>query len=140
MEEKTADIDILSIDNLDDLKITSIKNVIHFKYNNEFYFIHENNDYTRTTAIYKGRTKYKNECLKSKYGLIINLIKYKNNKRVLSAIDKENFVAKLYSAGLINTTIKEIKDKVEYKNNQLKELNEIIRKAQEEIRKINWED
>ena len=130
---------MLTIDNLDDLKITSIKKVIHFKYNNEFYFIHENNNDTRTTAIYKGRTKYKNECLKSKYGLIINLVKYKNNKRVLSAIDKENFVAKLYSAGLIDTNNKKIKEKVEYKNKRLNELNKIIEKAQEEIRKINWE-
>ena len=130
---------MLSIDNLEDLKITSLKNVIHFKYKDEFYFIHENSDETRTISIYRGRTKYKNECLKSKYGWIINLIKYKNNKQVLSAIDKENFVAKLYSAGLIDTNIQKIKDKVKQKNNRLKELNEIIENAQEEMRKINWE-
>lgn len=130
---------MLSIDNLEDLKITSLRNVIHFRYKDEFYYIQENDDETRTIAIYKGRTKYKNECLKSKYGWIINLIKYKNNKQVLSAIDKENFVAKLYSAGLIDTNIQEIKDKVKQKNDRLKELDEIIRNAQYEISKINWE-
>lgn len=129
---------MLKINDLSKLKITSIKNVIHFKYDNEFYFIHENSDYTRTIAIYKGRTKYKTECIKSKYGSIINLIKYKNNKKVLSAIDKVNFVEKLYSAGLIDTDNTEIKTSVENKTKRLNELNEIIENAYEEIRKINW--
>lgn len=130
--------ELLKINDLDKLKITSIKNVIHFKYDNEFYFIHENSDYTDYTAIYKGRTKYKNECIKSKYGTIINLIKYKNNKRVLSAIDKVNFVEKLYSFGLIDTDNIEIKTSVEEKTKRLEELNDIIKNAYEEIRKINW--
>lgn len=130
--------ELLKINDLDKLKITSITNVIHFKYDNEFYFIHENHDYTNTTAIYKGRTKYKNECIKSIYGSIINLIKYKNNKKVLSAIDKVNFVEKLYGAGLIDTNNVEIKTSVENKTKRLNELNEIIKNAYEEIRKINW--
>ena len=79
---------MLKIKDIDKLKITSITRVIHFKYDNEHYFIHENQDYTTTTALYKGRSKFKNECIKSKYGFINNLIKYKNNKKVLSAIDK----------------------------------------------------
>ena len=140
--------ELLKINDLDKLKITSITNVIHFKYDNEFYFIHENRnefyfihenrDYTNTTAIYKGRTKYKNEYIKSMYGSIINLIKYKNNKKVLSAIDKVNFVEKLYGAGLIDTNNVEIKTSVENKTKRLNELNEIIKNAYEEIRKINW--
>lgn len=130
--------ELLKINDLDKLKITSIKNVIHFKYDNEYYFIHENRDYTNTTAIYKGRTKYKNEYIKSMYGSIINLIKYKNNKKILSAIDKVNFVEKLYGAGLIDTNNVEIKTSVENKTKRLNELNEIIKNAYEEIRKINW--
>lgn len=130
---------MLSIDDLSKLKITSIKNVIHFKYKDEFYFIHENSTNTTTTTLYKGRTKYKNEPVKFIYGFINNLIKYKNNKKVLSAIDKENFVEKLYSAKLINTNIKEIKEKVKYKQQRLKELNKIIEQAENEIMKINWD-
>lgn len=125
--------ELLKINDLDKLKITSIKNVIHFKYDNEYYFIHENFTDTTTTAIYKGRTKYKNECLKSKYGYISNLIVYKNNKKVLSAIDKENFVKKLYEAGLIDTDIYLIKAIVKYKTERLKELEEIIENAKKEI-------
>jgi len=131
--------ELLKIDDLDKLKFTSIKNVIHFKYDGQDYFIHENNEFTRTTALYKGRTKYKNECIKSSYGVAINLIRYKNNKKVLSAIDKENFVRKLYAQGLIDTN-EDIKQQVKEREERLKELNKIIRDAQEEIRKINWEE
>lgn len=130
---------LLKIDDLDKLKFTSIKNVIHFKYDGQDYFIHENRDYTSTIALYKGRSKFKNECIKSEYGFCINLIRYKNNKKVLSAIDKENFVRKLYAKGLIDTNDK-IKAEVKEKQEKLEELNQIIRKAQEEIRKINWEE
>jgi hypothetical protein len=129
---------MLEISDLDKLKFTSITNVIHFKYDDEFYFIHEGGDYTKTTQLYKGRSKYKNEFIKATYGFIPNLIKYKNNKKVLSAIDKENFIEKLYRADLIDTTIEEIKSKSEYKNQRCKELKEIIQKANEELRNLNW--
>ena len=129
---------MLKIKDIDKLKITSITRVIHFKYDNEHYFIHENQDYTTTTALYKGRSKFKNECIKSKYGFINNLIKYKNNKKVLSAIDKRNFVKKLYRAELIDTDIEEIKEEVEKENQECIELNKTIQKCYERLREINW--
>lgn len=129
---------MLKINDLNDLKITNIKKVIHFRYNNKYYFIHQNWKETCTTAIYEGRTKYKNECLKSIYGYINGLIKYKNNKKVLSAIDKQNFVEKLYRARLIETDIKEIVEKTEWKNKRCEELRKIIKQAQDELIEINW--
>lgn len=115
--------DVLKINDLDKLKFTSITNVIHFKYDEEHYYIHEDTSGTSITALYKGRCKYKNKCLKSKYGWIPNLIKYKFNKRTLNAIDKLNFVKKLYKAGLIDT------------NNEIKIMAETELEEQERIRK-----
>lgn len=133
---------MIVINDLDKLKITSVhpeKGTIHFNYAGEFYFIHENRDETTNTSLYKGRCRGQNECIKSVWGFINNPIKYKNNKRVLSAIDKQFFIEKIYSANLINTDIKEIKEKVEYKNKRKQQLNEIIQDAYEELRKLNWE-
>ena len=92
---------MLKIKDLDKLKFTSITAVIHFKYDKENYYIHTDFESTVVTRLYKGRTKYKNECIKGIWGYIPDLIKYKNNKKVLSAIDKENFVNKLDQAGLV---------------------------------------
>ena len=128
---------MLKINDLDKLKITSITRVIHFKYDNENYFIHENRDDTITTALYKGRTKFKNECLKSRYGFINNLIKYKNNKKVLSAIDKRNFVKKLYKTELIDTDIEDIKIEVEKEKQEYKEIQDKIRQLQNRLYELN---
>lgn len=121
---------MLKIKDLEKLKITSIKNVIHFKYENEHYFIHTNYESTTNTSLYKGRSKYKNECIKSTWGFIKDLIKYEHNKKVLSAIDKRNFVKKLYKAKLIELEIEDIKTEVE------NEREEYI-KIQNEIAKLN---
>lgn len=118
--------DMFKINDLDKLKITSITAVIHFKYDGEDYFIHINTGYTTTTALYKGRTKYKNECLKSQYGFSRNLIKYKNNKKVLSAIDKRNFVKQLYKMELIDTDIEEIKAEVKAEKEEYEEIKKKI--------------
>lgn len=101
----------LIIENLNDLKFTKISNVIHFKYKNENYFIYNSDDRCK---LYKGRKKGKdNECISSQYGEIDNLIRYNYNRNTLSSIDKENFVAKLYNNKLIDTTIVEIKNRVD---------------------------
>lgn len=114
----------MNIDDLDKLKFTSIKRyIIHFKYDNEFYFIHINDDGTISTSLYKGRHKSsKNERITGTFGYIDGLIKYKNNKKVLSAIDKRNFVKKLYKAKFIETNIMEIKEEVEKEKIQCREL------------------
>lgn len=87
------------------IKITSIKykgEVIHFKYEDEHYFINNGGmEMTSVVSLYKGRTKYKCECLKSNFGFISFLIEYKNNKRVLKHIDKYNFAKRLKEADLI---------------------------------------
>lgn len=124
---------MLKINDLNKLKITSLRNVIHFKYDNEFYFIHENNESTYVTSIYKGRNKDNVEHIKSIYGFINNLIIYKHNKKVLSAIDKENFVEKLYASGLIETDIEDIIEKVNYKKKRVEEINEKIYKLNREL-------
>lgn len=129
---------MLVIEDLNKLKFTSIKNVIHFKYDNEDYFIHENTSETTTTTIYKGRSKYKNECLKSRYGFIPRLIQYKNNKNTLSSIDKEIFVKKLYKAELINTTIEHIKDQVNSEIEEEKTLRKQIYQANQRLQELNW--
>lgn len=131
--------DLLKIDDLNKLKFTYITNVIHFKYDDEYYYIHERCDYIHTTALYKGRSIIESECINATYGMCINLIKHKNNENTLSSIDKENFVKKLYAMGIIDTN-NELKKEVENKQKRLKELNDVIRKAQEEIRKIDWEE
>ena len=127
--------EILNIDDLDKLKFTSITHAIHFKYDNVDYFYHECDEGgDRTVAIYKGRMKGKSECLKSEYGRVDNLIKYKNNRKVLSSIDKVNFVEKLFRKGLIDTKIDDIKQNCYAKKERIKEIEEEIRRLQQEKR------
>lgn len=96
---------MLKIENHEKIKITSIRykgGVIHFKYEDEHYFINNGGtEMTSVVSLYKGRTKYKCECIKSNFGYIRFLIEYKNNKRVLKHIDKYNFAKRLKEAGLI---------------------------------------
>lgn len=98
----------MKIENYDDLKFTSLKygiDIIHFKYKGEHYTLENGGtDYTQVTHLYKGRTKYNLEHIKGCYGADFNLIKYKNNKKVLSAIDKENFVIRLVKLGILDGT------------------------------------
>lgn len=96
------------IDNLDKLKITSVKKdgcIVHFCYDGEHYTLANGGmDYTLVTALYKGRCKGHLECISSSYGMIRDLIEYKSNKRVLSNIDKEHFVVELIDAELLKPT------------------------------------
>lgn len=79
---------MLKIYDLNKLKITSITAVIHFKYDDKNYFIHTDNESTTSTTLYEGRTKFKNESLKSYWGYIPNLIKYKNYISIQKIKDK----------------------------------------------------
>lgn len=102
---------MLWINDLNKLKFTSIRpHAIHFKYNNEDYFIHSWwEDGESGTKVYKGRCKSnKNTVVGSCWGLPRDLIKYDYNKNTLSSINKMNFVCKLYDAELIKTKIPEI--------------------------------
>lgn len=96
------------IDNLDKLKITSVKKdgcIVHFCYDGEHYtLVTGRMDYTLVTALYKGRCKGHLERISSSYGMIRDLIEYKSNKRVLSNIDKEHFVVELIDAELLKPT------------------------------------
>lgn len=123
---------MLKIEDLSKLKITSLTAVIHFKYDDKNYFIHTNNESTTSTTLYEGRTKFKNEPLKSCWGYIPNLIKYKNNKMVLSSIDKRNFVKKLYKANLIDV-YDEIKEEVENEKIEYQNLVEQINKLNQRL-------
>lgn len=117
---------MLKIENLDALKITSITAVVHFRYDNKDYFIHTNSESTTSTTLYRGRDKFKNEPIKSCWGYIPNLIKYKYNKKTLKAIDKRNFVKQLYKAGLIDT-YNEIKEEVELEKKEYEKITEEIK-------------
>lgn len=128
---------MLKINDLDKLKFTSITSVIHFKYDNEDYYIHENQDFTEITALYKGATIFNNEYIKGQYGLIKNLIKYKNNKKVLSAIDKRNFVKKLYKAEIIDIDIEDIKIEVKKEKKEYKEIQDKIRELQNRLNELD---
>lgn len=124
---------MLKIDNLDKLKITSIKPfIIHFKYEDEFYFIHISDEDSVVTSLYKGRTKFKTEHLKSEYGFVSNLIKHKYNKNTLSSIDKRNFVKKLYKAGLIEA-FDEIKIEVEKEKSEIEQIEKQISHLKERL-------
>ena len=112
---------MLKIDDLNKLKITSITAVIHFNYEDKSYFIHTNNESTINTTLYEGRTKFKNEPLKSCWGYIPNLIKYKYNQKTLNSIDKRNFVKQLYKAELIDT-YDEIKIEVKRERKEYKQI------------------
>ena len=129
--------DMFKINDLDKLKITSITAVIHFKYDGEDYFIHTNWESTTSTSLYKGRTKYKNDCLNNVWGYSNNLIKYKKNKKVLSAIDKRNFVKQLYKIGLIDTDIEEIKAEVKAEKEEYKEIKNKIYELNKRLEFLN---
>ena len=126
---------MLKIDNLNKLKITSIKAVIHFKYEDNFYFIHTSTEDGVVTSLYRGRTKFKTEHLKSEYGYINNLIKHNYNKNTLSSIDKRNFVKKLCKAGLIEAS-DEIEIEVEKEKAEAKQIKEQIFLLKQRLREL----
>lgn len=127
---------MLKIDNLNKLKITSIKAVIHFKYEDNFYFIHTSTEDGVVTSLYRGRTKFKTEHLKSEYGYINNLIKHNYNKNTLSSIDKRNFVKKLCKAGLIEAS-DEIEREVEKEKAEAKQIKEQIFLLKQRLRELD---
>lgn len=130
----------MKIENYDELKFTSIKygvGVIHFKYKGIDYTLQNGGtEMTLATYLYKGRMKCHLEYIKSCYGADFQIIKYKNNKRVLNSIDKEHFVLSLVRHGILEGTKEQlIKIKEIEKNNLEKELNSI----KQRINKINME-
>lgn len=129
---------MLKIDNLNKLKITSIKAVIHFKYEDNFYFIHTSTEDGVVTSLYRGRTKFKTEHLKSEYGYINNLIKHNYNKNTLSSIDKRNFVKKLCKAGLIEAS-DEIEREVEKEKAEAKQIKEQIFLLKQRLRELEYD-
>ena len=129
---------MLKIDNLNKLKITSIKAVIHFKYEDNFYFIHTSTEDGVVTSLYRGRTKFKTEHLKSEYGYINNLIKHNYNKNTLSSIDKRNFVKKLCKAGLIEAS-DEIEREVEKEKAEAKQIKEQIFLLKKRLRELEYD-
>jgi len=96
---------MLRISDTSKIKITSIKYhgaIIHFKYDNKNYFIQNGGtDYTAVIKLFEGRTKFKNKIISSNYGMSLNLIKYIGNKKVLSFIDKDNFINELVKFDLV---------------------------------------
>ena len=129
---------MLKIDNLNKLKITSIKAVIHFKYEDNFYIIHTSTEDGVVTSLYRGRTKFKTEHLKSEYGYINNLIKHNYNKNTLSSIDKRNFVKKLCKAGLIEAS-DEIEREVEKEKAEAKQIKEQIFLLKQRLRELEYD-
>lgn len=122
----------LKIDNLEDLKITSIKRAIHFKYKEDYYFVLINSTGTITTTLYKGRCRGNVEPISGCFGTNYNLIKYINNRKNLSYIDKEYFVRKLYELELIDTN-EEIKEKSKKIQQEYEEKYNLINKLRREI-------
>lgn len=95
----------LVIENLDKLKITSIKHnggVVHFSYERKHYtFLNGGTDCTLVMALCEGRCKSHLNHISSKYGMALDLIKYKHNKTTLSSINKEQFVKVLQKQGFV---------------------------------------
>ena len=124
----------MKIDDLSKLKFTSIKyggDIIHFKYDNEHYTLENGGtEMTLFIRLSKGRMKYHLEPIKSRYGMIRNLIEYKNNKKTLSSIDKWNFVKQLIRYEMIEPT-KEQKEAI--KQQKIKEKIQQIEKIKQEI-------
>lgn len=130
----------MKIVDLDKLKFTSIKyggDIIHFKYDNEDYTLENGGtEMTLVTRLSKGRMKCHLEYISSMYGIISNLIIYKNNKRTLSSIDKENFIKKLVKYKLIEPTeeqqrlliLDEINQRLDIINKYNKEVLELSKK------------
>ena len=127
------------IENPNDIKFTSIKyngGIIHFKYNNEHYTIENGGtEMTLVVRLSKGRMKCHLETIKARYGFIYGLIKYKSNKRVLSNIDKENFVLQLIKHEILKPTKEQknklTQEKIETKRKQIEELEEEIKRLEE---------
>lgn len=103
--------DKLVIENLNRLKITSIKydkSVIHFSYEGKHYtFLNGGTDCTLVMTLYEGRCKSHLNHISSKYGMTLDLIQYKHNKTTLSSIDKEQFVKALKKQGFVDYQKKE---------------------------------
>ena len=124
----------MKIDDLSKLKFTSIKyggDIIHFKYDNEHYTLENGGtEMTLVIRLSKGRMKCHLEPIKSRYGMIRNLIEYKNNKKTLSSINKQNFVNKLVEFGILEPT-QEQKEAI--KQQKIKEKIQQIEKIKQEI-------
>lgn len=124
----------MKIDDLSKLKFTSIKyggDIIHFKYDNEHYTLENGGtEMTLVIRLSKGRMKCHLEPIKSKYGMIRNLIEYENNKKTLSSINKQNFVNKLVEFGILEPTQEQ---KEEIKQQKIKEKIQQIEKIKQEI-------
>ena len=124
----------MKIDDLSKLKFTSIKydgDIIHFKYDNEDYTLENGGtEMTLVIRLSKGRMKCHLEHIKSEYGMIRNLIEYKNNKKTLSSINKQNFVNKLVEFGILEPT-QEQKEAI--KKQKIKEKIQQIEKIKQEI-------
>ena len=95
----------LVIEDLNKLKITSVKHdggVIHFSYEERHYtFLNGGTDCTFVMVLYEGRCKSHLNHISSKYGMALELIKYKHNKTTLSSINKEQFVKVLKKQGFV---------------------------------------
>ena len=124
----------MKIDDLSKLKFTSIKyggDIIHFKYDNEHYTLENGGtEMTLVIRLSKGRMKCHLEHIKSRYGMIRNLIEYKNNKKTLSSINKQNFVNKLVEFEILEPTQEQ---KEEIKQQKIKGKIQQIEKIKQEI-------
>ena len=128
----------MKIDDLSKLKFTSIKyggDIIHFKYDDEHYTLENGGtEITLVIRLSKGRMKCHLEHIKSRYGMITNLIEYKNNKKTLSSINKQNFVNKLVEFEILEPT-QEQKEAI--KQQRIKEKMQQIEKIKQEIFELN---
>ena len=128
----------MKIYDLSKLKFTSIKyggDIIHFKYDNEHYTLENGGtEMTLFIRLSKGRMKCHLEPIKSRYGMIRNLIEYKNNKKTLSSINKQNFVNKLVEFEILEPT-QEQKEAI--KQQKIKEKIQQIEKIKQEIFELN---
>lgn len=128
----------MKIEHLDQLKFTKIienGEIVHFKYNGENYvLINGGREMTLCIRLYKGRMKGHLEYISGNYGMIRNLIEYKNNKRVLSNIDKENFVNRLVKEKiLIPTEVQKMKIKLDNIKTCLDQIQLFVNEIEKEL-------
>jgi len=142
----------LNIQDLSKLKITTVKPwAVNFTYDGEQYFLHDDSDEDRCMGLYHKINGRESERINGKITLYCphDYIKLKKGKFkwgqnkasiVYKHIDLEYFVKKLTLDGIIdsyyNEECKEIKNRIDIKQNEIKELRDKIYKIEQDIKKL----
>lgn len=137
--------DALNISNLNNLKITKIKNwAIYFTYNNNKYLIHRSTeDYDIFTTLYLRKPinntgQYELESIIGYYGDFIPSIRYNAKNKysgTLSQINKKDFVWKLTWDNIIES---QYSDEIQERKHNIKNIEDIKKKINDFEYKLKY--